>query len=120
MHLSFHLLAMIAAGIFGLLAAIWLFSPSLFLSAWNVEKPNSASLVGRRAGALYSGIAAMLIMARNAEPSAALHALIHGFIVSCLMLAMLGLFEFIKGNANKGILGAVLIEVVLSVLFLQL
>lgn len=120
MEQSFHLLAIITAGIFGILAAIWLLAPSLFLSAWNVDNPISNSLVGRRIGALYSGIAVMFLTARNAEASAALNALIDGMIVTCLMLAMLGLFEFIKGNASKGILGAVLIEAVLSVLFLQL
>lgn len=120
MHLSFHLLAIITAIIFGILAIIWLFTPSLFLSAWDVDNPTSAGLVGRRAGALYSGIAVMFYLARNAEPSATLNALIYGFVVTCVLLAMLGVYELIKGNASKGILGAVLIEMLLSVLFLQI
>lgn len=119
MHLSFYLLAMITASLFGILAAVWLFAPSRFLSAWNVDNTNSAGLVGRRAGALYAGMAAMFFFARNAEPSATLNALIDGLIVTCVLLAILGLYEFIKGNANKSILGAVVIEMLLCVMFLQ-
>lgn len=118
MHLSFYLLAMITASLFGILAAVWLFAPSRFLSAWNVANPASARLVGRRAGALYSGIAAMFFLARNAEPSATLNALINGLIVTCVLLAILGLYEFIKSNASKSILGAVMIELLLTTLFL--
>lgn len=119
MHLSFHSLAIITAVIFGTLAAIWLLKPSLFLSAWNVDNPTSTGLVGRRVGALYSGIAVMLFLARNAMPSSTLSALIYGLVVTCLMLAILGLYELVKGYASKGILGAVLIELVLAILFLQ-
>lgn len=119
MHLSFHLLAIITAAIFGILAAIWLFTPTVFPSAWNVDNPTSAELIGRRVGALYSGIAVMLFLTRNAEPSSTLSALIYGIVVTCVMLAILGLYELVKGNASRSILGAVLIELVLAVLFLQ-
>jgi len=117
MHLSFYLLAMITAGAFVILAAVWMFAPTKFLSAWGVDYSVSTGLVGRRTAALYAGIATIFFLARNAEPSATLNTLIYGLITTCVMLALLGLYEFFRGSASKGILPAVVIEIVLSLLF---
>ena len=117
MLLSFHMLAVITSVLFALLAALWMFAPTRLLTAWRVDASTSTRLVGRRAAALYAGIAIMFFIARNAEYSATRAALVYGLITTCLLLALLGLYELLKGNANKGILGAVLIEAVLSLLF---
>jgi len=57
-------------------------------------------------------------MARNAEHSTARTALIYGMITSCMILALLGVYEFDTGHASSGILTAVLIEVALVLAFL--
>lgn len=118
MHLSFHFLALTTSILFSLLSAVWMFAPTKFLSAWGVDYTASAGLVGRRAAALYAGFAMMFFIARNAEQSVIRTALIYGVITTCLMLALLGLYEIFKGSASKGILSAVFIEAVLSLLFM--
>ena len=118
MHLSFHSLALTTSILFSLLSVVWMFAPTKLLSAWNVDYTASTGLVGRRAAALYLGFVVMFFIARNAEPSIIRTALIYGLITTCLMLALLGLYELFKGRASKGILSAVFIEITLSLLFL--
>lgn len=72
----------------------------------------------RRIAAFEIGIAVMFFMARNAEHSTARTALIYGMITSCMILALLGVYEFDTRHASSGILTAVLIEVALVLAFL--
>lgn len=116
MQLSFYFLAMLIASIFAILAAIWVLAPTRFLSAWRLDDTASLRLIGRRAGALYAGIATTFFLARNAESTVMLSALIYGLMTTCIMLAIFGIYDFVKGNASKGILSAVVIEVVLSLM----
>ena len=120
MHLSFYTLAIVTAGLFSLLAILWMFAPAAFLTAWGVKNSAEARLVGRRVAALYVGVAVMFFIARNAAPSMPRTALVYGLISACLMLAILGCYEWLAGKARKGILAAVLIELALSLLFMQI
>lgn len=120
MKLNFRGLAILSALLFFALALTWMLAPNLLLSDWGVEFTPSAGLVGRRAAALYAGIAVMLFSARNAEPSTARSALIKGIVVACFMLAALGLLELEIGNAIPRILIAVFIEVTLMLAFLHI
>ena len=115
---SFQYLATAAAIICFALAIVWLLAPQLLLSLWGVAYSHSVGLVSRRGAALFLGIGIMLFLARNAEPSPSRTALSAGFIVGCLALASLGVFELVKKRAGIGILSAVLVEVVLAIAFL--
>lgn len=96
----------------------WMFAPLYLLSEWGVNLSTAAGLVGRRAAALYAGIAVMFFMARNAAPSTTRTALNYGMITSCTMLALLGAYEFSTSHATNGILAAIFIEVALVLAFL--
>ena len=115
--LSFYRLSVFSSILFTVLSIILLFAPVMMLSAWGVELTDSVGLVTRRIAALYAGIAVMYFFARNAEHSATRKALIVGTITACLILALLGVYEFAAGNASAGILGSVLIEVALVLAF---
>jgi hypothetical protein len=95
-----------------------MFAPLQSLSLWGVEYTSSAGLVGRRGAALYAGIAVMFFLAWHAEPSLVRSALVKEVVVSCVILAALGLFELFAGLAQPGILLAVFVEVAISVAFL--
>ncbi len=116
--LSFYTLSVFSSILFAVLAFILMFVPVLMLSAWGVDLTDSIGLVTRRIGALYAGIAMMYFMARNAAHSTTRTALIVGTITACLILAILGVYEFATGHASDGILISVLIEVVLILAFL--
>lgn len=117
MKLHFRTLAIITALLAFALALTWMFAPDLLLSSWGVELSDPVALVGRRGAALYGGIGVMFFLARNAEPSAARSALVAGFMVSCSVLAALGVFELVMGRAGPGILLAVLVEIALVLAF---
>jgi hypothetical protein len=118
MKLDFRSLAILSALIFFSLALTWMLAPDLLLSNWGVELSSSAELVGRRGAALYVGMGVMFFSARNAEPSPVRSALLGGAIVTCLILAILGVFELATGHAEVGILAAVFIEIALVLAFL--
>jgi hypothetical protein len=116
--LNFYRLSVFTAIVFLLLAIILVFAPAQMLTSWGIGLTISVGLMARRIAALYTGIAVMFIMARNAEHSATRTALIYGIITSCLFLATLGAYEFTLGHTSSGILPAVLIEVALAVAFM--
>lgn len=118
MKLTFSSLAVITAIMFLLLSIAWMFNPGQLLSVWGVESVSAAELVARRGAAMYTGIAVMFFLARNAEPSLVRSALVNGVVVSCVILAALGLFELFAGHAQTGILPAVFLEVAISLALL--
>jgi lysylphosphatidylglycerol synthetase-like protein (DUF2156 family) len=115
--LSFYRLSVFSSILFVLLAIILMLAPAQMLTSWGVELTSSGGLLARRIAALYTGIAVMFFMARNAEYSTTRTALIYGTIISCLILATLGAYEFSVGHASSGILPAVFIEVALVLAF---
>src|SRR5450830_420988 len=119
MKLSFRSLAIVIALLFLVLAFTWMFAPQSLLAGWGIALTPSTSVVGRRAAALYAGVAVMFWSARNAEPSPTRSALMKGLGVACLMLASLGVFELAAGHASPGILGAAIIEVMLTLALLH-
>ncbi|MBT1539661.1 hypothetical protein B7R78_0022045 [Ralstonia solanacearum] len=118
MNIRFRNVAILYALVFFALALTWMLAPGLLLSSWGIELSSQAGLVGRRGAALYAGTGVMLLGARNAAPSPARSALLRGAVVACLVLAVLGVFEFATGHAKAGILVAVAIEIALAMAFL--
>jgi len=118
MQLTFKKLAILSALLFFALTFTWMFAPNLLLASWGVDFSSAVGLVGRRGAALYAGVGVMFFSARNTGPSPARSSLIAGFVVTCLILAALGVIEFATGHAGPGILSAVLIEAALVIAFL--
>lgn len=118
LRITFRRVAVVVAALFVALSLAWMFAPVKSLSFWGVEYTESAGLVGRRGAAMYAGIAVMLFLARHAEPSPLRSALVRGILVSCALLAALGLFELATGRAQAGILLAVLIETAVGIALL--
>lgn len=117
-HSSFRGLAALSSVLFMALACLWMLSPARVLALWGVQSNDVAELVSRRGAATYAGFSVMFFMARTASPSTARRALVSGLIVTCLILAVVGLVEIVAGRAHLGILVAVFIEVGLVLAFL--
>jgi hypothetical protein len=115
--LSFRHVAIVASGICLLLALVWLLAPQLILWLWQIGDPPPALVMARRGGALFLGLAAMLFLARNAESSPTRRAISIGLCLACATLAMLGLGEWIAGDAGVGIGLAAFFEFLLSASF---
>lgn len=95
-----------------------MFAPDKMLAGWGVELTIAVGLLARRIAALYAGLAVMFFMVRNAEHSTTRTALIYGTITGCMILAILGVYEFATEHATRGILAAVFIEVALVLAFM--
>lgn len=117
--LTFYRLALLTSILFVVLAIILMFVPALMLTSWGVDLTTSVGLVARRIAALYTGLAVMFFLVRNAEHSTTRTALSYGTITACMILAILGVYEFATGHASSGILAAVTIEVALVLAFLN-
>ncbi len=114
--LSFKHLALLAATICFALGLTWLCAAELLLSIWGIAYSYPVGLLGRRSAALFAGLGVMC--ARDAAPSSTRSALSSGLIVSCCLLAALGIFELATGHAGWGILSAVVVEIALAAAFL--
>lgn len=114
---GFRVLAWLTACLFIGLAGLWLLAPDAMLTAWDVDLTGSTGLLGRRLAGLYAGIGVMCLLARKAAPSPARSALVGGLLTTCLLLAALGIFEWLGAHAGIGMLGAVLIELGLALGF---
>ncbi|WP_200884318.1 hypothetical protein [Dickeya undicola] len=119
LSLRFRPLAILSALLFFVIAVAWISVPDLMLASWGVDSSRSAELVSRRSAALYAGVGVMLFLTRNVAPSPARSSLMKGVVVTCMILATLGIGEFVAGHANSGILLAAVLEVVLALAFLS-
>ena len=117
MKIAFKNIALLSASICIALALIWLLTPTLLLSLWDVEFSEPVGLVSRRAAPLFAGMGLMLFKLRHVEPCPARTAVSSGLMVACLMLALLGVIELFIGHAGPGILLAVTVEVALALGF---
>ena len=117
MKLQFRAVATATAVLFFVLALTLMFAPGRILADWGLDVTLSVAVIGRRAAALFAGIAVMFFLARNAEPSVARSALVKGVVALCALLATLGLFELQMGNVTPAILTAVVIEITILLAF---
>ena len=118
MRISFRQLGIVTSALFLVLALTWMFAPQRLMETWGIVSTPMLELVGRRAAALYAGVAVMFWLARNAPPSPARAAMSKGLALACLILAALGIVELVAGHVTAGILIAVAIEVTLAVALL--
>ncbi|MEN4947437.1 hypothetical protein [Pseudomonas proteolytica] len=119
MRISFPPLATFTAVLCLALAIAWGLRPDWLLWLWDVEFSEASGLVARRNAMLFLAIGVMFYRLRHTPPSLTRSALVSGFIVGCLGLAVLGIGEWLNGHAGPGILLAVGTELALGLGFIQ-
>ena len=112
--MRFSHIATTTAVVAGLLGVGWMTLGHLVLKRWNVAAAPEALLVGRRMGAVYIGMAVLLYLARAAPPSEGRRAIAVGAVVTLLLIACMGLYEWFAGRVAAGILVSVTIELLLA------
>ena len=112
--MSFSIVAT-ATSIAGLILGIgWLFAGNLLHKRWRMESTAASLLIGRRLGAVYLSISAILFLGRSAPPSDLRSAFCGGMLMAMAFLAGLGLFDFKARRAGPGILVSVVLEIMLA------
>jgi len=119
MQFSFRTLATFTAVLCFALAIVWGLLPQRLLAFWSVDYSGPTGLVARRSAMLFLGLGVMFYYARLAPPSAARRALTTGFMAGCFGLAIMGVLEWLDGQAGPGILLAVGVEIALGLGFAQ-
>lgn len=93
----------------------FLFAPAAMLKPWGLESPTAAAVLSRRIGAVYLGLAVMMALARTGDFQTGLTV---GAATATGLLALTGINDLRLGNVTKGILLAVIVEILLTAGFL--
>jgi hypothetical protein len=109
--INFETLRLITASICVLLAYGWLFWPRFILWLWQVKAEAGDIWAARRGGALFAGLAVILVGAKGSGSEA--QALSYGLALACLILASLGLLAFFQKKAGPLIWVAIVVELAL-------
>jgi xanthine/uracil permease len=115
--MTFKMTASVAAVLTFCLAIGYLFAGAFMAWRWQIEPTESVLLYCRRIGASFLGLSVILFLARSIPNSAARRALSSGAVVTCLALAILGIYEFTAGRAAAPILVSVTLEFVVASAF---
>ena len=94
----------------------FLFAPAAMLKPWGLENPTPAAVMSRRIGAVYLGLAVMMYLVQSGDAQIAISI---GVATATGLLALVGLNEMRLGNVSKGILVAVVVEILLTAGFLS-
>lgn len=118
--LSFKTLGLITCGLSIVLAILLLFFPAVIFMLFGITGNEAAYFISRRAAMLFIGYAVIACLSRNAQPSEGRQAITLGIACSMSGLAILGLFEFVRGFVGSGIFLAVSAELFLAVSYFTL
>jgi len=88
------------------------------LREWGLESTADALILFRRMGLMYLGLALMFFLGRTAAPSEIRSAVCLVLGGTALLLAGLGVFEFLARRAGAGIFRSVIAEAVLGAAFI--
>lgn len=116
---EFRKLSVITACITLVLCLILLLYPEIIFSIFQITEHDSAFFMGRRAAMLFAGIAIFSWVGRNAVNSESRQAICIGLSISMFSLAILGIFELVRGFTGIGIGLAITTEFVIGVAYFQ-
>lgn len=118
--MRFKTTAVFIAVVTAVLGAGYLLAGGLLVGRWAIEPTESVLLFGRRIGATYLGLSVIFFLARSLGPSPGRTALCSGAVVTCSLLAILGIYEFTAGHAAMPILVSAALEAFLALAFLRI
>jgi hypothetical protein len=99
---------------------VLLMNPNLVFWIFDIEPSEAARFISRRASFLFFGLAIISWLGREAEHSTLRQAVAMGMSTMMAALAVLGLFEFLRGYAGAGILLAISAEIFFAVAYMKI
>ncbi|MEW7007529.1 MULTISPECIES: hypothetical protein [unclassified Lentilitoribacter] len=114
MKLSYSLVSILAAGLCFILFLSLLLVPDFIYWVFGIIGNDNADLMSRRAGMLFLGLAFITFQSRNTAASNLRKTLCLGLAIMMAGLAMMGIFEYIRGAVGLGIWLAILTEIAFS------
>lgn len=111
--MSFYALCIVASIAASLLGMGWLFFGKAMIRRWESEPNDIALVLGRRIGAVYTGLALLFFLLRNITTPKTVHDISLSVVVIMVMLATLGIYEFRNKRVGPAILLSVALEIFL-------
>jgi len=113
--IEYRVLNLITSVISIILFISLLFFPEPIFMLFEIYGNESAYFISRRAAMLFLGFAVIFYFSRNAKNTDTRQSILLGLTLSMFGLAILGVFEFMRGFAGVGIFLAVGTELFLAV-----
>lgn len=107
-----------AAVIFILMSVALTFFPGLLIWQWGIVETPEAAVLSKRLAASLLGFAVICSLTRGLPLSDARRAVSMGLATALIAGACFAAFELLRGNADAGIVLAIMIEVVFGMAFL--
>jgi len=102
-----------------LFVALVLF-PKVIYWLFNLQQNDVSDFLAKRAGMLFLGLAILCFYSRNTSSMEVEKLVSLSIATSMTAMAVLGVFEFLRGNAGPGIMVAVFAELVIALFFYRL
>ncbi len=118
--INYKIVSLLSSIIFFTLFMSLLLYPESIFWLFQIEGNESAYFISRRASMLFLGYALITYFSRFAENTELRQAIILGLALAMFGLALLGLFEFLRGYVGIGIFLAISAETFLSVTYLSI
>lgn len=99
------------------LAIVLLLFPGVIYWLFDISETLSANLLAKRAAALFTGYAALMLLSRNAKSVETIRIVSITMVILFVSLIIVGGFEFFTNNAGPGIWVAIVGETVFAALF---
>lgn len=115
--LDYKTVSLVMALITICLSLLLMIIPEFIFWLFGIEGGSSAEFIARRAGILFLGLSAMSYLGRRAAPSELRQAMSLGMTILLASMAVLGLWEWGRGFAGRGILLAVATEASLAIAY---
>ena len=111
--MSYTIIALVVAVGTSILGNIFMFSSATLLKQRGLPSSVPVQVIARRLGAVYLGIASLLLLSITSIPTTIAMAI--GTAAMSALLALTGLVELRAGRVNKGIIRSIVIELLLSI-----
>ena len=114
---SFRTLSVGSACLFAILSVALLAFPEIIYWLFALEGNELGDFLGKRAGMLFIGFSVLCFQARGSE-SIEVQGLVAATIASAMgTMALLGVYEWVRGSAGPGIWVAIIVECVITGLY---
>jgi hypothetical protein len=117
---DYKTLVTVSAVVLTLLGLGWTLKGESMLKRWRLEPNAVALLVGRRIGTIYLGVSVLLLCLRSLSSPEAQLAVSTGGAAFALLLALIGIYEYVRGRVAPSILVSVAAELLLAIGFIAL
>jgi hypothetical protein len=120
MTISYPLVSKLASALCFILFICLLLAPSLIYWIFGLDGNEVSDLIARRAAMMFMGLSAIICLSRNAEPSQLRQSLCLGLAIMMGALAIIGIFEFLRGIVGVGIWLAIITEIAFALAYFKL